>query len=173
RFVSEVDPQHVDFHINDTVRDVAQLIDFDVAAHHVRLEFDFDEGLPAVHGEQISLEQVLVNLMRNGFHAMKNVPTADRLMTVSTARDGNFIQVAVRDSGVGFQGKSLDELIQPFVTNKIDGVGLGLAICRNTIQLAGGRFWAQENDQPPGVTFLFTYPVSPRVDSSLGEATST
>jgi two-component system sensor kinase FixL len=89
---------------------------------------------------------------------MKDFPD-EREIQLSVVAEGNDrLRVAVRDSGTGVPGETLDKVFEPFYTTKHDGVGMGLAISRSIIEVHGGRLWAECNHPEPGATFYFTVP---------------
>jgi signal transduction histidine kinase len=79
-------------------------------------------------------------------------------LLISTAEDvSNGVLVAVRDSGPGLRPESLEHLFDPFHTTKLDGMGMGLSICRSIVEAHGGRIWATAN-VPQGASFHFSLP---------------
>ena len=96
---------------------------------------DLAEDLPAVIGDAIQIEQVIMNLVRNGLEAMDETPDADRLLSIKTVRhDETTIQVDVRDCGKGIGGTDMEKVFEPFFTTKPEGMGMGLAISRSIVQ---------------------------------------
>ncbi|RJL16594.1 cache domain-containing protein [Paracoccus siganidrum] len=111
--------------------------------------------LPPVLGNRIQVAQVLVNLLRNAIEAIAGDPQAERIVTVTARRDGDRLEVAVRDTGPGIaQGVNL---FSQFATTKRDGMGLGLSICRTMVEANGGRLW-HDPEVTPGACFRFTLP---------------
>ncbi len=120
----------------------------------VRVSFRFDGRAAFVLVDKIQIQQVMLNLMRNAIEAMQE--TSLRELTVSTVElDEDTVEVVVADTGPGIAGEIADQLFQPFVTTKADGMGIGLSISRTIIEAHGGRLWVEPN--PPGGTiFHFT-----------------
>jgi two-component system sensor histidine kinase DctS len=131
------------------------------------VRLDRAEVLPLVLADHIGIEQVLTNLLRNAADAMAGqtgkpgnpvIDVCTRLVD-SDAEERATVQVTVRDTGPGLQGRSLDELCAAFFSTKRNGMGLGLGICRAIIEQHGGRFTA--NDHPEGgACFSFDIPAS-------------
>jgi two-component system, LuxR family, sensor kinase FixL len=120
----------------------------------VRMELGND--LAPVMIDRIQIQQVILNLIRNGIEAMQNV--ARRELLIATGQDDNaVVQVTIADSGPGLAPEVAEQLFQPFVTTKEKGMGLGLSICRSIIDSHGGKIWATANPDN-GVTFAFTLP---------------
>jgi PAS domain S-box-containing protein len=141
------------------VRDVAALVHSDAILLNVKLLVETTDGLPAVHGDKVQLQQVVLNLLLNAFDAMKECPPTERQVKLSVERnDAGLIQTAVSDRGPGLSHDKLDKIFQPFYTTKGEGLGMGLSICRSIIEAHGGRLWA-ENNPDRGATFYFTLPL--------------
>jgi two-component system sensor kinase FixL len=106
----------------------------------------------------VLIEQVLLNLVRNAAEAMEETPTDERRLVVRTFEDadGN-AGVAVSDTGSGVPADYIERLFEPYFTTKPDGTGMGLAICRSTIDAHSGRIWAS-NNPAGGATFQFVLP---------------
>jgi len=122
----------------------------------VRMELGTD--LPQVVVDRIQIQQVILNLIRNGIEAMQGVTRRELLIATGTA-DSDMVQVTITDSGPGLAPEVAEQLFQPFVTTKEKGMGLGLSICRSIIDSHGGKIWAKPNPAA-GVTFAFTLPAT-------------
>ncbi len=137
---------------------VAEALDLmaEVAARRrVRVDVDIESDLPPVALDRVQIQQVLVNLMRNGMEAMEPV-AGDRVLGMRVRRIGDVVQTEISDRGSGVE--ATDEVFEPFFTTKKHGMGMGLAICRSIVESHGGRLWAEKNE-PHGATFIFTLPV--------------
>jgi len=132
----------------------------DAHARRVNLSLQMPGRLPAVHGDRVHLQQVLLNLILNGMDAMAGNAEAGRLLTVraETARDG-CVEVAVTDCGTGIPPDKMKRLFEPFFTTKPDGMGMGLAISQTIIEAHGGKIRA-ENNAARGAVFKFTLPAN-------------
>jgi two-component system sensor kinase FixL len=123
----------------------------------IRVQFQFDPSVDLVLADRVQIQQVLLNLIRNAMDAMESTPSRDLVISVSPADDG-FARVSVADSGSGIGLEIADQLFQPFITTKRDGMGVGLSISRTIIEAHGGRIWVEPN--PAGGTiFHFTLAV--------------
>jgi signal transduction histidine kinase len=141
------------------IQDVVQLLQSDAIVRGVRVSLDIDANLPAVRGDRVQLQQVMLNLLLNAFDAMDRAPAGGRVVAVLvTLESPRVVRVAVRDHGPGLPSDQLTTIFQPFFTSKRDGLGLGLSISRSIIEMHGGRLWA-ENNAEQGATFYFTLPV--------------
>jgi C4-dicarboxylate-specific signal transduction histidine kinase len=123
--------------------------------HGVMLEVRIEPGVPPVAIDQVQMQQVVINLMRNAVEAMAGSPGA-RTLSVRASADGNVARIEVRDTGRGLE--DANKVFDPFFTTKENGMGMGLAISRSIVESHGGRLWAEQNDDG-GATFVFTLPV--------------
>jgi two-component system sensor histidine kinase TtrS len=121
--------------------------------------------------DSLQIEQVLLNLLRNGLDAMQDVAAEQRVLRIACEATAQGLRVAVVDCGAGLGARPPDQLFEPFFTTKPDGVGLGLAICQRVIEAHGGNIEARSNAPEPGLTVAFTLPLaSPPVAASREEA---
>ena len=120
----------------------------------VRVRLHFDASIDAVMVDRVQIQQVLLNLMRNALEAMASVPK--RELTVSTrASNSSVVEISVSDTGTGISPDIASRLFQPFVTTKVQGMGLGLSISRTIIESHGGEITVQPKDGG-GTLFRFT-----------------
>lgn len=144
--------------LNDAAREVLALSSSELRGNRVIPQTDFDEGLPAIKGDRVQLQQVILNLILNAADAMGEIDDRPRNLLVATACEAaNRIRLSVRDSGVGIDPQRLEKLFDAFYTTKSQGMGIGLSISRSIIESHEGRLWATANDGP-GATFLFSIP---------------
>lgn len=120
-------------------------------------------ALPLVLIDRVQIQQVLLNLLRNGLEAMAESGGRDMVIRAAPAADGT-VEVSVTDSGPGLAPAVRERLFQPFVTTKDTGMGVGLSICRSIIEAHGGAIWASENPAG-GAVFHFTVPCAPETDA--------
>jgi PAS domain S-box-containing protein len=144
--------------INEVVADVLRLVRSDLVARRVSVTSRLASDLPAVEGDRVQLQQVLLNLIANACDAMAENEPAERNLTVMTAQDGHLVtQISVADRGSGIKPEMLDGLFKPFVSTKSRGLGVGLSICRSIVEAHGGRLWAINNPER-GATFCVALP---------------
>jgi two-component system, LuxR family, sensor histidine kinase DctS len=118
--------------------------------------------LPPVLADRLMLEQVLLNLIRNGMEAMAATPDAQRILGVSAERRDNEVVISITDNGCGIAPDVREKLFTAFFTTKPEGMGVGLSICRSIVEFHRGRLWADDNVQSPtasGTIFHFTLPL--------------
>ncbi|MBZ0269549.1 hypothetical protein K8I85_15450 [bacterium] len=146
--------------VGEVVRDAARLAAVDARLRGFSVRLDLDRQLPVILADPIQIQQVLLNLIRNGMEAMIDSP-GPREVTVTVRRpeEGRTAEVAVVDRGIGLSDEQAEKLFTPFFTTKAAGLGLGLAISRSIIEAHGGRIWSSRNDGR-GTTFHFTLPMA-------------
>lgn len=120
-----------------------------------------DPDATRVRGDAVHIQQVLVNLIRNGCEAM--VDSEQKQLTITVAADSenkNMVRVSLSDTGVGLSSDIVPDLFTAFTSTKNGGLGVGLSISRSIVRAHGGRIWASDNDIA-GATFSFTLPQCP------------
>jgi signal transduction histidine kinase len=144
--------------LNDTARDVITLTWDELQRNNVILQLELTDDLPPVSGLRGQLQQVILNLLRNGSEAMKNVEDRPRLLLIRTERDEcDCVRFTIVDSGAGFDPQTTERLFEAFYTTKSSGMGIGLSVCKSIIEHFHGRLWAVHNNGP-GATFSFSIP---------------
>ena len=144
--------------LNDAAREVIAMSSAELRRSRSVLQTDFAEVLPAVRGDRVQLQQVILNLLLNAADAMAGIEGRPRTLRVQTKIHGrDSVKLLVQDSGVGLDPHGIERLFEPFHTTKAHGLGIGLAVSRSIIESHKGQLWASANDGP-GATFGFTIP---------------
>lgn len=144
--------------LNEAVRSVLKLVHSDMLNAEVSVSMTLAPTLPKVSGDRVQLQQVLLNLLVNACEAMSGEAVVDRELFVTTELDTDgLVQVSVADQGHGIAPEDLEQVFEPFVTTKAEGLGLGLAVCRRIIEAHGGHLWATDS-AGRGACFRFTVP---------------
>jgi PAS domain S-box-containing protein len=157
---------------NDVVTDVLELAHSDLIQRAVIVSTRLAPSLPEVAADRVQLQQVLLNLIMNACDAMADNAPGDRLLVIATASRGSSIRVSISDNGTGITTQPIDDVFNPFVTSKRNGLGLGLSICRSIVDAHGGRMWAV-NNRERGATFHVLLPeavAAPTAASDNGAA---
>ncbi|HKA33944.1 MAG TPA: PAS domain S-box protein, partial [Candidatus Binatia bacterium] len=148
------------------IRDVATLLHSDAILLNVEIVIETDDDLPPVVGDKVQIQQVVLNLLLNAFDAMKESPRNERKATIRTEAYGRMVKVSVRDTGPGLTPEKRARLFQPFYTTKLQGLGMGLSICRSIVEAHQGHLWAdanpmwtEANPTRRGAVFSFTLPI--------------
>jgi two-component system sensor histidine kinase TtrS len=158
QFVRKEPPRREWLDLNDLVRGAVRLVQADAREHGIAVRLDMSVGLPPVHVDRVQIEQVILNLVRNGLEAMEGGDAEHRELLVRTSMAGDeALEVAVCDSGVGLSADLVESVFNPFFTTKPNGLGMGLSISRLIIESHGGRLWATPEINR-GTTFHFKLP---------------
>lgn len=149
--------------INAVILESITLARGELSKRQILPRFELANGLPAVLGDRIELQQVLLNLIMNAADAMALVEGPRELVVISReSPDGGAhprVRVAVRDCGHGVRPEVLHKIFEPFFTTKPEGVGMGLSISRSIVEAHGGGMWA-EAAEGPGLTIQFSLPAA-------------
>jgi PAS domain S-box-containing protein len=153
----EVQSQPLD--VNEIVREVLDLVRSDMMNLNFTVRTELAPHLPVIRGDRVQLQQVLLNLVRNGCDAMAGGERNNRHLTIRTnrAEDGT-VHISVADCGAGIAPEKLEKVFEPFYTTKPHGLGLGLAVCHTIVTAHGGKLWAA-NNPGQGATFHVSLPV--------------
>jgi C4-dicarboxylate-specific signal transduction histidine kinase len=144
--------------LNDAAQEVIAMSSAELRRSRSVLQTEFARSLPAISGDRVQLQQVILNLLLNAADAMDGVEDRPRTLRVRTQVDGSdSVRVLVQDSGVGLDPHGVDKLFEAFYTTKAHGLGIGLAVSRSIIESHKGKLWATANDGP-GATFGFSVP---------------
>ncbi len=143
--------------LNALVREAAAFAEAEARRHGVTVQLDLAPTRLDVMADTIQIEQVILNLVRNGVEAMDGQDGARRLIIRTAHAGAEGVEVAVLDTGPGIDGRHMEQVFNPFYTTKPNGMGMGLSISRSIIQAHGGRLWATRNADR-GMTFVFRLP---------------
>ena len=149
----------------DLVKDVLALAEFDAKSHGVRLVFQRPTQRVMVEVDEVQIQQVILNLIRNGIDAMVDTDAHQRQLVLSIAAATSWAKILVTDFGSGVSVEAEKRLFDPFFTTKASGMGLGLPMCRSIVDAHGGLLHFDRN-QPQGTTFYFTLPIQQAVEEN-------
>ncbi|HKF59851.1 MAG TPA: response regulator [Dongiaceae bacterium] len=156
--IKKTPPRRERVDINSAIREVIEITRSEALKNGVSVHAELADALPAIDGDRVELQQVILNLIVNAVEAMKDMSEGARdvLITTGNSEAGDTV-VSVCDSGPGLAPSIRDSLFKPFQTTKSTGMGLGLSICHSIVEAHGGRLWASPN-APQGAVFQFTLP---------------
>ena len=160
-FVKKSEPKRAPCRLADVIEDCLGFIEADARKRQVRIECNLP-ALPMIPADHLMLEQVLLNLIRNGMDAMSQTEEPHRLLNISVQPLENELKISVADQGCGIAAEISDKLFTAFFSTKPEGMGVGLSICRSIIEFHRGRLWAEDNRQSSsgnGTIFNFTLPL--------------
>jgi C4-dicarboxylate-specific signal transduction histidine kinase len=162
---TKASPERTPVAIHDLIRDVDALMQTEASRNQVTLITELGDDLPLVLGDQVQLQQVLVNLVQNGIEAMSAIIDRPRRVVLRSAlQSPDELLISVQDSGIGIDSKNQRRIFDAFFTTKSQGMGMGLAICQSIIEAHGGRLWASANPDY-GTTLHFTLPAATKTRS--------
>jgi len=157
-FVRRSEPQRRLCDLNAIIEDAVALLDATARQRGVRMRLQLEAHLPAIMADRIMVEQVALNLLRNGMDAMTDTEADQRQLTIITRREGQEVGLSVLDAGCGISPDVAERLFAPFFSTKAEGMGMGLNICRSIAELHRGRLWF-EPLSPRGTAFHLSLPL--------------
>jgi signal transduction histidine kinase len=149
----QLDRKSIDLHA--VIHESLALVAHDMRARQIEARVNLASSPCIVTGDQVLLQQVLVNLVMNAMDAMAETPPTRRRVTITTEVSAADVDVSVRDTGTGLPPPINDTLFTPFVTTKAHGLGIGLTITRTIVHAHGGTIDARNNPEG-GATFTVT-----------------
>lgn len=169
-FVQKELPDRKPVLVENIVETVKDLMGSEIKQKSIKLTIDIDPSVKWIFAQQIQIEQVLINLVRNAVDALEEIDGKTRFLTISIALHKNkHVEFRVSDSGKGISPKVADELFEPFVSSKEKGMGLGLSISQGIISNHGSRLRI-DSSQQNRTTFYFFLPVSTNPKATITEA---
>jgi PAS domain S-box-containing protein len=154
-------PEHQHIELNSVIRESMLFLRHELQRNSVESVLQLASGLPAVFGDRIQLQQVVVNLAINAIQAMASAASTPRRLTIKTAVAANDrIAIEVEDTGPGIAGDALERLFESFFTTKATGMGIGLPICRSIVEAHGGEISASNRKQESGAYFTILLPAA-------------
>ena len=158
-FVRKSEPHRASVPLADIVDEAIGFAEIEARKAGIDIRVEIPPTLPPVYADRIMIEQVLLNLVKNGIEAMAQTPRQRRQLLVTAGQnDGAQVEVEVRDNGHGIGEGDTEKLFMPFFTTKTQGMGMGLNICRTIIEFHNGRLWVEPNPEG-GTVFRFTLPL--------------
>jgi signal transduction histidine kinase/ActR/RegA family two-component response regulator len=162
------EPKRVAFELNETIRKVIQLREYQENVDNISITCDLSEALPYAWGDPSQIEQVLLNLIVNAEDAIADVQRRPGLIHIKTCSEGDRLQVAVVDNGSGIHARDMAHIFDPFFTTKDKhrGTGLGLSICAEIVKDHGGELYAWST-YGSGSTFTLELPVKHEMEPEI------
>jgi len=152
-------PTRTSLDIDDVIQEALDVVRDQLQTHRVAIRADPNERLPRIRGDQVQLQQVLVNLITNAIDSMAT-KNGERVLSISSEIDrSGCVMVSVEDTGKGFEPSAVSRIFQPMFTTKVHGMGMGLSICQSIIEAHDGKL-SVTADEGRGAIFRFTVPVA-------------
>jgi two-component system sensor histidine kinase DctS len=157
-FVRKSEPKLAPCDLAEVIDDSIGFVESAAKTRNIRIVREIQGMRPELMADQVMLEQVLVNLMRNAIEAMDDALPEHRQLTIKLSRLENQMEIRVIDRGVGIPLSVQEKLFTPFFSTKPEGMGMGLNICRSIVEFHHGRLWVEFNPQG-GSIFVMTLPI--------------
>jgi two-component system sensor histidine kinase DctS len=157
-FVKRRQPVRERVRLADVVANVMPLIELLAHKYGAQVRCEVAQELPSVDADRVMLEQVVLNLARNGIEAMKDIPARERILHLNARQIDAHVVLTVADCGKGIKQEERSKLFTPFYSTKPEGMGMGLSICRSVAESHGGRLTFTAN-QAQGTVFELSLPV--------------
>lgn len=159
-FVRRRESKHESVAVQSLLDAVMPLVQLQARKLGVQVQIGHLTHLPAVRIDRVMVEQVLLNLARNGIQAMEATEPRQRILRIAAhAIHQEYLEFSVADSGQGITDDTAKQLFTPFFSTKAEGMGLGLSLCRTVVEQHGGSLEFKAN-VPRGTVFVFTLPVA-------------
>jgi len=158
-FVRKSEPKRAPCDLAEVIDDSIGFIEAEANKRDIRIAREIQGMRPELMVDQVMLEQVLLNLMRNAIEAMSDTPIEHRHLTIKLSQLENQMEIRVADCGTGIPPEVQEKLFTPFFSTKPEGMGMGLNICRSIIEFHQGRLWVEANPEG-GSIFVITLPIS-------------
>ncbi len=144
--------------LSDVIQEILALSEPELRRRQIHYRMECEPSLPRINIDRVQVQQVILNLLRNGWEAMEGTGRRE-LVVRAIRRDASTVAVGVRDTGTGIAEDILDGIFEPFFTTKKEGMGMGLAISRSLVEMHQGEIWAESNPSRGSVVW-FTLPAA-------------
>ena len=162
--VKKSDPNRQPVALSELLDEARAFADIEAQRSSTQIVVDLPENLPKIVVDRIMIEQVLLNLIKNGIEAMHDTPVERRRLDIGARQiDERLLQVEIADNGHGLADEDVEKIFAPFYTTKQEGMGIGLAICRSIIEFHQGHLWVEARREG-GTVFRFTVPIEESAD---------
>lgn len=143
--------------INDEVKAIVELADADLRQASIQVHLELAEPFPPLNAEPILLQQVILNLIRNSIDAMEGIDSQKRELRIESSHENEHLILTVSDTGSGINSQEHAQIFDPYFSKKLNGLGLGLPICRSIVERYGGLIWSDPNNKL-GAKFIIQLP---------------
>jgi PAS domain S-box-containing protein len=156
-YTRKAPPHRTACDLNAVLRESIDLILHELRRLDIKVRYELTPSLPLVSGDQVLLQQVIINLLTNARDAMLQVDPSRRVVVLRSRAEGDCATIEVADQGIGLPAEESNRIFEPFFTTKAEGMGIGLAICKTILEDHGGQIHAFANESG-GATFHILLP---------------
>jgi signal transduction histidine kinase len=153
------EPERAVLDLKSVTAEALAFVRHDVESKNISLSIDIPQTLPAIAGDRVQLQQVIVNLLLNSIQAINQAESPERHIRIGIEAGPIMLAVSIRDSGPGIAPDDFERLFESFFSTKKSGMGIGLTICRSIVTAHGGTITAA-NNPAGGAQFRFTLPIA-------------
>ena len=158
-FVKRKAPDRKACQLEKIIEDAVSFAEIDAKTRGIEIQMDMPEVTPpAVYADRILIEQVILNLIKNGMDAMAATEVSQRRIVVKVTEQNKALSLSVADFGSGIPEEAMEKLFEPFFSTKPEGMGMGLNICRSIVEYHDSTLDILKNT-PKGTTFKFSLPL--------------
>lgn len=150
-------PQQEIIHINEILNEIIFMVEGECLRKSVNLVLNLDPTVPRALLDPPQIKQVILNLVHNALQSMSHSEGPSLTLSTSFLKERGFLEISVRDSGMGIPPENLAKLGTPFFSTREGGTGLGLSICYRIVENHGGKIKA-ESEEGKGATFKVYLP---------------
>lgn len=159
KFLARQIPSPSALDVGELMLEVVELCRAEAACHGIALQVELAPGLPSISGDRVSLQQVLMNLVRNAVDSLRDAPQSTRTVRLTVATHDDRMTISVADNGPGVPPVLAEEIFKPYFTTKPEGMGMGLAICQTIVESHAGQIRLEQGHRP-GATFHIELPLT-------------
>jgi len=158
-FIEKGDVEKSAKSLSEIVETARRLTFLSFSPEKIEVTINIPNSLPLVFVNNIQIQQVLINLLKNACEAMTDSQVKKIHIEAAVTSCGKFIEIQIKDTGIGLSDADIETLFVPFSSGKSDGMGVGLSISQSIITHHNGQIWARPNE-PLGSVFHFTLPIA-------------
>jgi len=159
RFIRGGDMKRSANKVKDIVDASMKLVFLGMNTDEINVSFNISASLPPVLVDSVQIQQVIINIVKNACEAMMDSPEKTLNISAGLSECGDFVEIAISDTGLGLEPDDIKSLFVPFASAKQTGLGVGLSISQSIINHHSGQLWAHVNE-PVGSVFHFTLPIA-------------
>jgi two-component system sensor kinase FixL len=154
--------------LNYLIREVCGFVEFETSKLDLQIQLELADGEIPIHVDLVQIEQVLLNLVRNALDALRERPTGERALTITSCIEAGYALVNVHDNGKGIPPERMQHLFDPFFTTKETGMGMGLPISQTILENHDGEIWA-ESEPDQGTRFHVRLPITDIANNAIAD----